>query len=74
MNKMAGCIFCVSFYPMQLLEQELKTYQSQFKKIPLLSSLTQITDSDKANGQHIVFQQKLGFKKKKVEYTLALRY
>lgn len=74
MNKIIGCIFCVGFYPMQLLEQELKTYQSQFRKIPLLSSLSQKAKTTNSNEQHVSIQQKIGFEKKRVKYTVAVRY
>lgn len=74
MNKIFAYLFCVGLYPMQPLEQELKAYQSQFRKIPLLSSLTQTTQTANLYGQHLSVQQKFGFKKKRVEYTLAVRY
>lgn len=75
MNKMLACLLSIGMYPYtQLFQQELKTYQIQFKQIPLLSSIDRTANRANLDKKNVEFHQKVGFKKKKVEYTLAFKY
>lgn len=71
MKKNLLCILFLGVHPyVELFNQELKNYHAQFKEMPSSSPVRPKNREEKT----VQFQQKIGFKKKKVEYTLALRY
>ena len=69
MKKELLCVLFIGAHT-ELFEQRFKNYLPSFKKLPLLPT-AQTTNRD---HKAIHFEQKVGFKKKKFEYTLALRY